>query len=280
MLLAALLGVGSLVASAQAPSPSGSLAVAATGSRESTGTPSEESTVTSPIALIYNGKVAAEGCPEALAELVEALGMKVVYFDNPSKLPKRLKGATFCMIGGTEDDLSPLLKQFKPKIRSALTKWVRAGGVYVGTCGGGYVASKGWDESWGTVKALALVPVWTEAWVENPDPMIITVTWNGTKRTIYYQYGPVFLVKKKHPGIKVIARYSDKRPAVLVSNLGKGRVVVCGPHPEADETWLEDDPPPTHASRWRPTRDLALALLRSVLPTAAAVATRSGVPPS
>lgn len=49
------------------------------------------------VALIYNGKVAAEGGAEALAEVAQSLGMKVIYFDTPSQLPSILNGATVCI---------------------------------------------------------------------------------------------------------------------------------------------------------------------------------------
>jgi|GEM_PF-1657749 len=213
------------------------------------------------VALIYNGKTAAEGAPEALAVAAKSLGMKVTYFDSPAKLPALLNGATICMVGGTEDDLNPLLAQFTPAIRKTLADWVSAGGSYLGICGGAYIASQGWEEESGIVKGFGLAPVLTEAWVEDPDPMIITVTWNGAQRQIYYQYGPAFLVKK-NSAINVLARYDDGMAAALAVKLGKGKVIVCGPHPEADETWLEDDPEPTDADTWTPTRDLMAGLLR------------------
>ena len=236
------------------------------GGNGSSGSVGAAGSVSPRVALIYNGKVAAEGAPEALAVLVKYLGMKVTYFDSPAKLPSLLKGATFCMIGGTEDDLTPLLDEYTPPVRKALTDWLRGGGVYVGICGGGYVASQGWEESYGMVKAWGLVPVLSEAWVEDADPRIITVDWNGATRAIYYQYGPTFLVKSDSD-VKVIARYDDGMVAALIAPFGKGRVFVSGPHPEADKTWLIDDPAPVHAERWKPTRDIALALLRSLLDT-------------
>jgi hypothetical protein len=212
------------------------------------------------VALIYNGKVAAEGGPEALATVARSLGMEVEYFASAGQLPALLEDASFCMIGGTEDDLTPLLKEFTPAVSQVLEDWLRAGGGYLGICGGGYIASSGWEDVDGFVEALGIAPMDTEAWVEQEDPRIITVDWNGAERPIYYQYGPVFLVDKES-GVKVLARYDDGRVAALAVDLGKGRVVVCGPHPEADETWLDDDPAPVRADTWEPTEDLAAALL-------------------
>ena len=59
--------------------------------------------------LIYNGEVAAEGCPEALAAVAERMGLDVLYFDSADTLSEQLGDAALCMIGGTEDDLDPLV---------------------------------------------------------------------------------------------------------------------------------------------------------------------------
>jgi hypothetical protein len=215
------------------------------------------------LALIYDGKVAAEGGPEALAVVAKSLGMEVTFFDDPARLPSLLERATVCMIGGTEDDLSPLLHEFTPEIRRALGDWLNAGGAYLGICGGGYIASKGWEDNDDFVEALGIMPVSTEAWIEESAPMIITVTWNGDERPIYYQYGPVFLMGDES-GFEILARYDDGRVAALATDVGRGRVVVCGPHPEAEATWLDDDPQPVDADTWLPTQDLAVELFQAL----------------
>ena len=48
--------------------------------------------VSSPVAkeggavLIYNGEIAAEGCPEALVTVAERMGLEVLYFDSADTL--------------------------------------------------------------------------------------------------------------------------------------------------------------------------------------------------
>ena len=212
------------------------------------------------VALIYNGRVAAKGGPEAIAKCATSLGMRVMYFDSLNKLPQMLDGASICIFGGTQDDLTPLLNEFTPEIRGIVTNWVNDGGRYLGICGGGYIASQGWQEKNGFVKSLGLVPVVSAAWIEEAAPRIITVSWNGGNRTIYYQYGPTFQTND-NSDIKVISRYSDGKVAAIATTLGKGRIVLCGPHPEADQTWLYD-PVPLDANRWTSTNDLALTLFQ------------------
>jgi hypothetical protein len=215
-------------------------------------------------ALIYNGKVAAEGGPEAVATVARGLGLEVKFIADIGKLPDMLKGAAVFVIGGTEDDLTPLQKAFNPTILAALKDWLNAGGRYWGICGGGYMASKGWEDTNGFEKALELIPAESIAYVEEADPMIINVKWLGKERTMYYQYGPAF-IPDKGAKISILSTYDDGTIAALIVPYGKGKVAVVGPHPEADETWLDDDPPPADAEAWESTADIASAMLKELL---------------
>jgi len=214
--------------------------------------------------LIYNGEVAAEGCPEALATVAENMGLDVIYFDSADALSGQLSNAGLCMIGGTEDDLDPLVSQFTPELQAQLQGWIESGGGFLGICGGAYIGSKGWQEDGGFVDMLNLAPVETEEFLSDPDPRIISVGWNGEQRTIYYAYGPAFRTDGV-PDIEIIATYDDGRAAALDYSRGDGHVVLCGPHPEADETWLEDDPAPLNADQWEDTSDLIQELFERLL---------------
>ena len=208
------------------------------------------------IALIYNGKAASRGGPEAIASVVQSLGMRVVYFDNPQKLPALLDSAKICVFGGTDDNLTPLIEQLTPEVRESLINWIKTGGRYVGICGGAYIASKGWEEAHFTVKTLGLVPLMSAAWIEQTPSRIITITWAGKNRPIYYQYGPAF-IENESVHIEVLSRYNNGKVAALAYKLGEGVIVLFGPHPEADGTWLIDTPTPLNAENWKSTRDIA-----------------------
>ncbi len=214
--------------------------------------------------LIYNGEVAAEGCPEALAAVAERMGLDVLYFDSADTLFEQLGDAALCMIGGTENDLDPLVSQFTPELQAQLQGWIESGGGYLGICGGAYIGSKGWQEDGGFVDMLNLAPVETEEYLSDPDPRIISVDWSGESRAIYYAYGPAFLTDGV-PNVEVIATYEDGRTAALDYTRGDGHVILCGPHPEADETWLEDDPAPLNADQWADTSDLIQELFERLL---------------
>ncbi len=216
------------------------------------------------VVLIYNGEVAAEGCPEALAVVAENMGLDVAYFDSAESLSEQLGNAALCMIGGTEDDLDPLVSQFTPELQAQLQGWIESGGGFLGICGGAYIGSKGWQEDGGFVDMLNLAPVETEEYLSDPDPRIISVDWNGEQWTIYYAYGPAFRTDDV-PNVEIIATYDDGRIAALNYSRGNGHVILCGPHPEADETWLEDDPAPLNADQWEDTSDLIQELFERLL---------------
>ena len=119
----------------------------------------------------------------------------------------------------------------------------------LGICGGAYLASLGsdWPQSeGGREDDLGLVAVESFAFdLKNPAPQIITVHWpKGSARSIYYQYGPAFDPKALAAGVptaKILAWYSTGSVAAFAADSGKGRIALCGPHPEGVEDWLEDD---------------------------------------
>jgi hypothetical protein len=215
-------------------------------------------------ALIYNGAVAAEGAADAVAEVARTHGLSVRFITDLGKLPEMIPGAVLFAIGGTEDDLTPLLAAFTPRVTKALRDYILAGGRYWGICGGGYIASAGWEDVGGRVNALKLISADSVSYIEDPDPRIITVTWLGKKREIYYQYGPAFVTRGGN-AVHIVATYADGSVAALVATLGKGKVALSGPHPEAVADWLDDDPPPLSAGNWTPTADLAEGLLAELL---------------
>ncbi len=152
------------------------------------------------------------------------------------------------IFGGTEDDLSPLMNLFNAEAIQAVKDFINNGGVYLGVCGGAFIASEGWDEDTGFVKALEFAPIKTDSYLATPEPVIIKVKWKQgeifSERAIYYQFGPKFL--------------HDSVAACLI-NSGKGKLILVGPHPEADESWIEAEV--GNFGNWAPTDDLSGALM-------------------
>ncbi|HOW98695.1 MAG TPA: BPL-N domain-containing protein [Kiritimatiellia bacterium] len=220
------------------------------------------------IALIYNGPAADPYGAEAVAALAEKAGLDPVFFRSFRKLPDLLEDASVLIVGGTEDDLDPILREATPRVRKAVKEFIAAGGRYLGICGGAYVASAGWPDTDRFVKALGLVAVKTDDFTDDDEPQIIRVQWKGRKRSLYFQYGPQFLVDgRTAKTIHKTAFYSDGSLAALWMPSGKGRIYLCGPHPEADESWLEEEDGSTirNHSAWRDTDDLAEDMMNDLL---------------
>lgn len=213
-------------------------------------------------ALIYNGQVAAEEGPEAVAAIAQQVGLSVIYVSNIAELPSLLNDAAVFIIGGTEDDLSPLKDGFTPDVMSAFQTYLRNGGRYWGICGGGYLASTGWDEEEGFVDMLGIVPAKSSEFDEDDAPQILPIQWLGETIPMYFQFGPAFDLTNSAEDVNVFAYYEDGSIAGLMSSYGNGKVAVCGPHPEATESWGEDI---EDVDDWMPRTDLGVALLQDLL---------------
>jgi glutamine amidotransferase-like uncharacterized protein len=213
-------------------------------------------------ALVYNGPVAAEDCPEAVAAIAEQVGLPVRYVSDIAELPQLLQDAAIFIVGGTEDDLNPLFTAFTPEVATAFKTYLRNGGRYLGICGGGFLASTGWDEGRTFVTMLGIIPAKSGDLDEGSDPKIIPIRWLGETRPMYFQAGPTFEILQSSETVRVIAYYEDGRIAALMSSYGQGKVAVSGPHPEARESWRDDA---ANGDAWTSTTDLAVALLQELL---------------
>ncbi len=214
-------------------------------------------------ALIYNGPGSAKDCPEAVARVAEKAGLSVRYVSKVADIPGLLPVAALLALGGTDDNIEPLRKRFKPDITQAIRQYVSDGGAFVGICGGAYLASQGYEDDHGFVHALGLIPATTDAFIENDKARILTVRWRGVERKMYYQYGPKFILKNPAESVDVVATYPDGSIAALLCSYGKGRVFVTGPHPEADESWRRDIK--GGAPDWKPQPEIAAAIISELL---------------
>jgi glutamine amidotransferase-like uncharacterized protein len=218
--------------------------------------------VSQKFALIYNGPASAEDCPEAAAAIAERAGLKVRFISDAGELPGLLDRTAVFIIGGTQDDLEPLIRAFTPRVTDALKQYLRKGGRYLGICGGGFMASTGWDEGTTHMKGLGIIPAESGVYQDSFDAKILPIRWSGKTRPMFFKAGPYFHLAPTSETVQVIATYSDGRIAALMCSFGKGRVAVCGPHPEARESWIDEVP---DAARWASSTDLALSLLKALL---------------
>ena len=213
-------------------------------------------------ALIYNGRFAADDCPEAAAAVAREAGLPVKFVSDLRKLPGLLDRAAVFIVGGTDDDLVPLIADFTPPVKRALQDYVRGGGRYLGICGGAYLAGSGYRENGRRVSLLDLIPAEPREFdAGNYAEQIIPIRWLGATYPMYFQGGPAFDLRATDR-VRVVARYADGQIAALTGSYGRGRVAAVGPHPEAGRGWLDDMP---RAEQWVSTRHLLVDLLRWML---------------
>jgi phosphoribosylformylglycinamidine (FGAM) synthase-like amidotransferase family enzyme len=213
-------------------------------------------------ALIYNGPASAEDCPEAAAAIAKSAGLKVRFVSVPADIPSLLDHAAVFIIGGTEDDMGPLVKAFMPRVTNSIKSYLRKGGRYLGICGGGFMASTGWHEGSEHMQGLGIVPASTGVFQDGFEAKILPVSWNGETRAMFFKAGPGFHLTKTPEAVYIVATYSDGSIAALMSTYGKGRVAVCGPHPEARESWKDDA---ANGDSWVSSTDLAVQFLKDLL---------------
>lgn len=224
-------------------------------------------TDTPPYALIYNGPASAPDAPEAMGAVAEAAGLPVRYVADPARLPDLLPRAAVFVVGGTEEDMAPLVDGFTEASRNALKRYLQEGGRYLGICGGGFLASPGWEENGKWVRTLGILPADVEDLDEDRSPRALPIRWGGATSLLYFQGGPVFVPQESSRDLRIVATYEDGRVAALFCSYGRGWMAVSGPHPEARESWREGM---EASSAWRPTPELAVALLRELLAKAPA----------
>lgn len=190
-------------------------------------------------AVVYRGPAALPGCPEAAARAVRAAGLTVDYIGPKEHRQLDEAGLAGCALyvqpGGGE--LEDAWKHIKPAKR-LLRGFVAGGGRYLGFCLGAYLAGKG--------PGLGLLPGDTDQYIisrraeiRHDGDAVVTVSWGGDRRRLYFQDGPVLLV----PGtadVDVLATYENGLAAAAVCRVGDGAVGAVGPHPEATADWFVD----------------------------------------
>jgi hypothetical protein len=202
--------------------------------------------------LVYNGPVVCRGCAKAVGDVVRAAGLPLRYVSRPERVPGLLGNARAFVVPATDYGTESMRRSFAASALPALRRYLRAGGRYWGVCGGAFLAAR-----------LGIVPVRVETYSSNPRPHLEKVRWYGRLRWMFYQGGPRFIRTSPDAPIKVIAIYSDGSIAAFVHRVGKGKVIVTGPHPEATRSWLIAKG--VSPSGWRPTFPLAVAMLRDLL---------------
>ncbi|MEU9074128.1 BPL-N domain-containing protein [Kitasatospora sp. NPDC048538] len=246
--LAVAVAVFTASACSSSPAPPAPAAPASSASPESSADGTDDDPAGDPgghpLALVYRGPAACDGCPEATRQLLEHDGYAVHYIGPQEHLhfgPGALDhAALYAQPGGTNGQevgtAWRLLRQEPGFTPDLVRDYVRAGGRYLGLCMGGYLAGDpGYDLLPGDSGQYIRTP---GATVTDDRDHLVAVAWRGRPQRMYFQDGPYFDVDG--PGVDVLARYGNERAAAVVAPYGSGRVAVSGPHPEAPADWYRD----------------------------------------
>ena len=71
-----------------------------------------------------------------------------------------------------------------------LKQFIREGGAYLGICGGGYLASSGWEEKDGFRTAMGLVPFASDSYLADSGAQIINIQWKDKSVPFIINSGP------------------------------------------------------------------------------------------
>lgn len=146
--------------------------------------------------------------------------------------------------------------------RTMICDFVRAGGGYVGICGGAFLATSGYDWSLGLVDAATLTGM-IECGQEGTRSQaargsgVVSIEFSGpareffsessSLRSVQYSSGPIFrrAIRSELPAFVVLAWFRTEvyecpsqrgtmvnTPAIIASKFGAGTVLLFSPHPE------------------------------------------------
>jgi glutamine amidotransferase-like uncharacterized protein len=194
------------------------------------------------LALVYRGPAATSGCPEAVAAALERSGRGWdVRFVGPREDLDLEPGVLARAVLYAQPGGGTLRRGYRRMRRRAplIRDFVRSGGRYLGFCLGGYLA--------GETPGFGLLPGDADRWISSPGARprsagdaVVTVTWRGRARRVFFQDGPWFDLDPRRGPAEVLATYPNGLPAAVVAPFGRGVVGVVGPHPEAPASWYTD----------------------------------------
>ena len=201
------------------------------------------------LALVYRGPASTKGCPEAVAAALRRSRWELdVRFVGPGEElrlePEVLARARlYAQPGG--GGLRHAYRRMK-RSAGAIQGFVRSGGGYLGFCLGGYLA--------GETPGFGLLPGDADRFISSPGAhpdhagdSLLTLTWRGRRRRLFFQDGPWFDLDPARGTAEVLATYDNGLPAAVVTPFGAGAVGVVGPHPEATPDWFSDSGLPVPA---------------------------------
>lgn len=195
-----------------------------------------------PKVAVYRGAAGCRGCSEMVVDALRATGLPltIVYVGEREPLhvtPATLRDVDLYIQPGGGQDIPAAYAALGDDGAAALRDFVSGGKGFLGLCMGAYLADR---------DGIGLVDVALQSEVGRPRSGIddegdhtIAIRWDGTWQRVYYQDGP-FLTGSAADGFVPIAQYGNGDVAIARYRHGRGTVVLAGPHPEADERWMDE----------------------------------------
>jgi glutamine amidotransferase-like uncharacterized protein len=243
------------LASGTAPISSGTLPVSAGATSVPTAVPASRSWVTD--ALVFNGTGTSASDTASVVNILTTHGLthKTVtsaQLNALSAADLRSYGLIIWPGGVAKQQNDSLTAVTLNRVYSA----VHDDGVgYVGFCAGAFEAGN--YGSWGlglTSQGFDYYQLESQGVV---TAMVDATFANGSVRSLVWYGGP-----QLNGFGKIVAKYADGNPAIAEDEVGKGYVVLSGPHPEAPQGWRDG---PGLTDRDGLDYDIALELFKAAL---------------
>lgn len=139
-----------------------------------------------------------------------------------------------------------------------IVAFVERGGCYLGFCAGAYYAAKDTVFAIGLPLELqlsgklnffpgrAIGPVFADdmfSYASEAGARIVTINWQDQRTYfVYFNGGCYFENAENFKAVTVLARYTEnKLPAIIKCNIGRGRAILSGVHPELSFDTVSDD---------------------------------------
>ena len=202
-----------------------------------------------PQIALYSETGADERCILTTTRMFEWMGYDVTLIDADSVNNTILeKYNIICFPGG---DMYQYSQNISAEGLEKIRNFIRAGGGYIGICGGAYFTGEKifWQGNQLPMNSLAIFPGITRGPIDEIAPFphckmcktnIVNTSHPITQTEpdttwICYCYGPMFL-PNEGAAIDILGRYDiGDQPSMAIFEYGMGRVFIIGTHPEFEE---------------------------------------------
>ena len=191
-----------------------------------------------PLAYVYHGPGVCKGCPESLRKNILLAGYQVEFIEPGEITQRNLSKASLIAVPGGEEERD-VMRSLKSGEAQNIQHFIFNGGKFLGVCLGAYLTPQ-WLPDSPEERGLHLFHGKVINHSPTKEARIDPILWKGKSRWMYFQDGPEFKLPKI-PHSDIWARYKDGSIAALQAPYGRGRVGLIGPHPEAEQGWLDDD---------------------------------------